>query len=100
MLAKDTLFVFNNDCLEAFCRLKEALISAPILQPPDWTLPFEVMCDASDYAVGDVLGKRCDKQVYAIYYASHTLNEAQINYATTKKGYLLLFLQLINFILI
>ena len=43
------------------------------------------MCDASDCAVGAVLGKRCDKQVYAIYYASHTLNEAQINYATIKK---------------
>ena len=56
LLAKDALFIFDNDCLEAFCRLKEALISAPILQPPDWTLPFEVMCDASDYAVGAVLG--------------------------------------------
>ena len=43
------------------------------------------MCDASDYAVGAMLGQRCDKQVYAIYYASHTLDEAQINYATTEK---------------
>ena len=65
--------------------MKEGLISAPILQPLDWTLPFEVMCDASNYAVGAVLGQRRDKQVYAIYYASHTLDEAQINYATIEK---------------
>ena len=58
LLAKDALYVFNNDCLEAFCRLKEALITALILQPPDWSIPFEVMCDASDYAVGAVLGQR------------------------------------------
>ena len=43
------------------------------------------MCDANDYAVGAVLGQRRDKQAYAIYYASHTLDEAQINYATTEK---------------
>ena len=75
LLAKDTLFVFDNDCLEAFCRLKEALISAPILQPPEWTLPFEVMCYASDYAVGVVLGQRYEKKVYVIYYASHTFDD-------------------------
>ena len=91
---------FYNDCLEAFCRLKEALISASILRPPDWTLPFEVMCDASDYALGAVLGQRRDKQFYAIYYASHTLDEAQINYAITEKELLAVFLQLINFVLI
>ena len=55
-LAKDNFFVFDNDYLEAFYKLKEALISAPTLQPPDWTLPFEVICDASDYAIGAVLG--------------------------------------------
>ena len=43
------------------------------------------MCDCSDYAVGALLGQRRDKKVYAIYYASHTLDDAQINYATTKK---------------
>ena len=84
-LSKDVQFIFDKDCLDAFCRLKEALISAPILQPPDWSFPFEIMCDASDYAVGAVLGQRRDKQAYAIYYASHTLDEAQLNYATTEK---------------
>ena len=55
------------------------------MQPPDWSQPFEIMCDASDYAVGTVLGQRKDKKLHAIYYASRTLDEAQINYATTEK---------------
>ena len=52
---------------------------------PDWTLPFEIMCDASDYAVGAVLGQRRDKHFHPIYYASKTLNDAQENYSTTEK---------------
>ena len=82
---KDAIFDFNDECLKSFCRLREALISAPILQPPDWDLPFELMCDASDYAVGAVLGQRHDKKPYAIYYASKVLDEAQMNYSTTEK---------------
>ncbi|KAK8632600.1 hypothetical protein V6N13_072990 [Hibiscus sabdariffa] len=78
-------FDFDTTCLEAFNQLKEKLISAPIVIPPDWTLPFELMCDASDYAVGAVLGQRRGKTFHPIYYASKTLNEAQINYTTTEK---------------
>jgi RNase H-like domain found in reverse transcriptase len=59
---KDAIFDFNQDCVDAFCRLRDALISAPILQPPDWNLSFEIMCDASDYAVGAVLGQMKDKK--------------------------------------
>jgi hypothetical protein len=55
-LAKDAPFEFTDECLNAFHTLKKALISAPIIQPPDWSLPFEIMCDASDYDVGAVLG--------------------------------------------
>ena len=69
----------------AFYTLKKALISAPIIQPPDWKLPFEIMCDASDYAVGAVLGQCRDKQHYAISYASKTLTGPQLNYAITEK---------------
>ena len=76
-------FVFYHDCVEAFEILKKALISAPIVQPPDWNLPFEIMCDASDYAVGAVLGQRVDKKLNVIQYASKTLDSAQRNYATT-----------------
>jgi hypothetical protein len=55
-LAKDVPFEFDDICLKSFNILKEALISAPIIQPPDWSLPFELMCDASDYAVGGSTG--------------------------------------------
>ena len=85
LLQKDIPFVFDDDCLEAFETLKKALISAPIVQPPNWNLPFENMCDASDYVVGVVLGQRVDKKLNVIHYASRTLDSAQTNYATTKK---------------
>ena len=68
--------------------MKNALISAPIIQTPDWKLPFEIMCDASDYVVGAVLGQRVDKKLNVIYYASRTLDAAQRNYATTEKEFL------------
>ena len=61
------------------------MISAPIVQPPDWNLPFEIMCDASDYVVGVVLAQRVDKKLNIIQYASKTLDNAQRNYATTEK---------------
>ena len=85
LLAKDAPFEFMNECLPAFEILKKALISAPIIQPPDWSLPFEIMWDASDYAIGAVLGQTKDKKHHAIAYASKTLTGAQLNYATTEK---------------
>ena len=78
-------FEFTQECHDAFQQIKQALISAPIVQPPDWDLLFEVMCDASDFVVGAVLGHRKDKKLHAIYYASRTLDDAQRNYATTEK---------------
>lgn len=60
-------------------------MSAPIVIAPDWELPFELMCDASDFAVGAVLGQRKDRKFHMIYYASRTWNNAQRNYATTEK---------------
>jgi hypothetical protein len=62
LLAKDVPFIFREECLQAFHTLKKALISAPIIQPPNWHLPFEIMCDASDYAVGAVLDQSKDKK--------------------------------------
>jgi hypothetical protein len=58
LLQKDVAFDFDKKCLAAFRTLKSALVSAPIVQPPDWSQPFEITCDASDYAVGAVLGQR------------------------------------------
>ena len=65
--------------------LKLALIEAPILQSLNWDLPFEIMCDASTYAIGAVLGQRKDKKRTAIWYTSKTLAEAQMNYTTKGK---------------
>ncbi|XP_024006470.1 uncharacterized protein LOC112082981 [Eutrema salsugineum] len=69
LLCKDVKFEFDDACLE----------------PPDWKLPFEVMTDASEYAVGAVLGQRKENKLHVIYYASQTLDEAQCRYATTEK---------------
>ncbi|WVZ93574.1 hypothetical protein U9M48_039543 [Paspalum notatum var. saurae] len=79
LLAKDVAFVFDEECLGAFHTLKKALVSVPIIQPPDWNLPFEIMCDASDFAVGVVLGQSKDKKHHAISYASKTLTRPQLN---------------------
>jgi hypothetical protein len=76
LLQKDVAFDFDEKCLAAFRTLKSALVSAPIIQPPDWSQPFKIMCDARYYAVGAVLGQRKEGRVHAVYYASKTLNEA------------------------
>ncbi|XP_019229041.1 PREDICTED: uncharacterized protein LOC109210126 [Nicotiana attenuata] len=85
LLEKDVTFNFDDACLKAFEELKKKLVTAPIIVVPDWSLPFELMCDASDLAIGPVLGQRKDKVFYSIYYASKTLDDAQLNYTTTEK---------------
>ena len=78
-------FLFDDKCKEAFETLKGLLTSAPIIQPPNWNVPFEIMCDASDYAIRAVLGQMVGKASHAIYYASRTLNDAQLNYSIIEK---------------
>ncbi|GJV10300.1 reverse transcriptase domain-containing protein, partial [Tanacetum coccineum] len=85
LLMKDAKFDFSDDCKKAFNILKEKLTTAPIIISPDWNVPFELMCDASDFAVGAVLGQRIDGKFKPIYYASKTLNNAQEHYTTTEK---------------
>ncbi|XP_073307108.1 uncharacterized protein [Primulina huaijiensis] len=85
LLEKESTFVFDDDCLQAFEKIKKALVTAPIMIVPDWKEPFELMCDASDYAVGAVLVQRREKMFRAIYYASRTMDAAQQNYTTTEK---------------
>ncbi|XP_048611424.1 uncharacterized protein LOC125585790 [Brassica napus] len=85
LLCKEAAFNFDVECLGAFNTLKDKLVSAPIVQQPDWDLPFEIMCDASDYVVGAILGQKREKKTHVIYYASRTLDEAQMKYATTQK---------------
>jgi len=81
-------FEFTKECLEAFMSLKQALITAPIVSAPDWTIPFEIMCDASDYAIGAVLGQKKEGKHQVISYASKTLGGASLNYTTTEKEFL------------
>nr|GFC36638.1 reverse transcriptase domain-containing protein [Tanacetum cinerariifolium] len=85
LLEKNAPFVFSDDCIQAFQNLKEKLTEAPILIALDWDQPFELMCDASDFAVGAVLGQRIEKHFRPIHYASKTMNEAESNYTTTEK---------------
>ncbi|KAI5343406.1 hypothetical protein L3X38_011282 [Prunus dulcis] len=85
LLAKNVVFHFDKDCMNAFNTLKRELTSAPIIIAPDWSLPFELMCDAFDYAIGAVLGQRLNKLPHVMYYASRTLKDAQLNYSTTEK---------------
>ena len=71
--------------MDAFNILKKLLTSAPIMMALDWSLPFELMCDTSDFAMGVVLSQRINKVPHAIYYASRTLNDAQLNYSITEE---------------
>ncbi|GKC40691.1 reverse transcriptase domain-containing protein [Tanacetum coccineum] len=82
---EDAKFDFSIDCVEVFETLKKELTKAPMMVKADWSLPFELMCDASNYAVDVVLGQRSGKYFQLIYYASKTMTDAQENYTTTKK---------------
>nr|GEW80046.1 reverse transcriptase domain-containing protein [Tanacetum cinerariifolium] len=97
LLEKETPFVFSKECIDAFNTLKKKLTKASILVVPDWNLPFELMCDASDYAIGVVLGKRKSKHFQPIHYASKTITEAQIHYTTTEKEMLAVVYAFENF---
>nr|GEV95197.1 DNA-directed DNA polymerase [Tanacetum cinerariifolium] len=85
LLEKETPFVFSKECIDAFNTLKKKLTEAPILVVPDWNLPFKLMCDSSDYAIGAVLGQRKSKHFQPIHYAIKTMTKAQIHYTTTEK---------------
>ncbi|GKA48342.1 reverse transcriptase domain-containing protein [Tanacetum coccineum] len=85
LLEKDSTFNFNDECIKSFEILKEKLSCTPIIISPNWNLPFELMCDASDFAVGAVLGQKDLKHFHLIYFASKTLNAAQQNYTVTEK---------------
>ncbi|GKA87176.1 reverse transcriptase domain-containing protein [Tanacetum coccineum] len=85
LLEKNTPFIFSNECIQAFKTLKKKLTKAPILIAPDRDLPFALMCDASDFSIGAVLGQRHEKHFRPIHYASKTMNEAEWHYTTAEK---------------
>lgn len=78
-------FEFDKPCKEAFDTIKEMLILAPIIQPPNWNLSFEKICDASNYVAGEVLGKKVGQDPHVIYYTLKSLDIAQCNYSIKKK---------------
>ena len=88
LLAKDLCFTLDSGCLNAWKKLKNKLISVPIISAPDWSKQFEIMCDSSDFAIGAILGQRIDNKQHVIYYPSRTLNDAQLIYTTTNKEFL------------
>ncbi|GJV02816.1 reverse transcriptase domain-containing protein [Tanacetum coccineum] len=85
LLEKNTPFIFSDECIQDFEMLKKKLTKAPILIAPDWDLPFDLMCDASDFAIGAVLGQHHEKHFRPIHYASKTMNEAESHYTTMEK---------------
>ena len=85
LLEKDANFDFDEPCRSAYEEIKSRLVSVPIMLSPDWNNEFKIMCDASDYAMGAVLGQRTKKIFKVIYYASKTFNKAQENYSIIEK---------------
>nr|GEZ94216.1 reverse transcriptase domain-containing protein [Tanacetum cinerariifolium] len=97
LLEKETPFAFSKDYIDSFETVKKKLTEAPILVVPDWNLPFELMCDASDFAIGSGLGQRKTKHFQPIHYASKTMTEAQIHYITTEKEMLAVVYAFVKF---
>ena len=85
LLEKDAIFSFDEAYMTTFEKIKNKMFEAPIVVAPNWGEPFEIMCDANEYAVGAILGQRRENIFKPIYYASKTLNKAQENYTTTEK---------------
>ena len=76
LLEKDANFYFDDSCKSLFDKIKDKLVIVPVIETPDWSKNFEIMCNASDFSMGAVLGQRMEKTFRAIYYASKTFNEA------------------------
>ena len=97
LLEKDAKFMWDAGYQKSFEELKAYLTTSPVVRAPNWQLPFKLMCDASDLAIGAVLGQREGGKPYVVYYASKTLNETQRNYTTTKKDVLVVVYALDKF---
>ena len=85
LLEHNRPFKFNEGCVKAFVALKKTLIIASVAIVPDWSMPFELMCDTSDHFIGAVLGQRKGKIFHSIYYASKISIHSHLNYTTTEK---------------
>ena len=97
LLAKNAPFVWSEGYETSFNRLKSELASPPVMQPPNWSIPFKLICDASDYTIGVVLGQHRDKKACVIHYVSQTLNDALMNYTINEKELLAIVFALDKF---
>ena len=88
LLVKDAEFQWIESCQDSFEILKSKLSVAPILRGPDWTLPFHISTDASNIAIGGVLGQKEGQSPYAIYFISKNISLAELNYIVTEKEFL------------
>jgi hypothetical protein len=85
LLTKDVDFRWTDNCELSFTDLKHKLSTTPILRGPNWALSFHISSDASDTAIGVVLGKHEDKEPYSIYYISKIMAPAELNYTVTER---------------
>ena len=82
---KNVEFKWTDGCQKTFNELKHRLSTAPILRGPDWALPFHISSDASDTAIGAVLGQEENNLPYAIYFISKNMTATELNYTFTEK---------------
>ena len=87
-LAKDALFSWDSYCQITFDILKQKLSANPVLRGPNWSLPFHIHVDASDIALGVVLGQRENQSSYVSFFISKNLTPAEVKYTITKKKFL------------
>eukprot|EP00253_Pinus_taeda_P035362 PITA_35362 len=80
--------LWKKKCERAFQDLNKLVSTAPVLQGPNWDLPFQISSNASNTAIGAVLGQEEDKKPYTIYYISKNLSPAELNYIVTEKEFL------------
>ena len=85
LLTRDVEFQWTKSCQSGFKVLKAKLLVAPIMRGPNWSLPFHVSTNASDTAIGGVLGKKEGQSPYAIYFISKNLTPVELNYTVTEK---------------
>ena len=93
LLEKDVIFSFDKSCMTTFEEIKNKLIEAPIVVGPTWNKPFEIICDASDFAVGVVLGQRREKMFRPIYYMDYSRTLIDMCKAVTDVSELVLNLE-------
>jgi hypothetical protein len=85
LLAKEVDFVFDKTCKDAYDEFKRRVTSAPIIQPPNWDEPFEIICDASDYVIGGCTWAKNRKEFACYRLCFPMLDGAQCNYHTTEQ---------------